>query len=487
MNLISRAARRSNSSAWAERWQAFVASPRSPLIMLGVVSAFSLLMRSAWISNPRRLVFDEHYYVNAARKILGVRLPVDAIYANAASGLDPNFSHPPLGKVLIALGIRTFGDVPLGWRFASLVFGVYAVLALYWLARAAGMSPWISLGASALMAADPMFFIHGRIGTLEVFVLVFMLVAVAVYLGGRPALAGAVVGVGACIKLVCLFLVPCFVALELFRWISAGKGRSRSRAPAAGRRRVPRRLGAVAVAALSALVCYLGLLTVLDRRFTNYDSPIHHTWAMLTAVSVGNLDDSVIERIMPPEADADAQRIAAVGAAAQLPPEGPVIRQQGQRLTLAPTASPVEWLLNQEQLVYYRAPTFRGEVRSWSMLGRRTSDAVVFNVLVNPAVIVLAVPALAFCFVRIWRRRDGTAMVPAAWFTGVFGMFLLADAMRPENSGHLYYMVVVMPAIYLAVAQLLTVDRLRRFLPLYGLAVVAFALFYFPFKTWGGV
>ena len=34
-----------------------------------------------------------------------------------------NPMHPLLAKQLMALSIRTFGDVPLGWRYRSVPFG----------------------------------------------------------------------------------------------------------------------------------------------------------------------------------------------------------------------------------------------------------------------------------------------------------------------------------------------------------------------------
>ena len=467
----------------------------------------SAVLRLAWISNPRLLLFDENYYVNAARKILGLRMPSDAFYVTAPSGLDPNFSHPPLGKLLISLGIRSLGDRPLGWRFAAILFGSYAILALYWLARTAGFTPWISLGASSLMAADPMFFIHGRIGTLEILVLTFMLVATAVYLGERPALAGLVVGVGACIKLVALFLLGAFAALELFRLLSrAGSERrlpKRRREQRWLRRAVPKRLAALALTSTTALVCYFGLLQLLDMRFTNFHNSIHHTWAMLTSFDTGRLDQTIIDVIAPLASTPISDRPDTLFAGSAPKPEprgadapnqgpvtapvGPVIRQEGQNLGLAPTSSPLQWLFNEEPINYYRAPTFRGEVRSWSLLGQRTEYATLFRVLINPAIIILALPALAFSFYQAWRKEDGGAFLPSAWFLGTFGFFALSDAFRPETSGHLYYMVVVLPAIYLAVAQLFTLEKPKRFLPLYGAIVGLFFVLNFPFKTWGGV
>lgn len=39
--------------------------------------------------------------------------------------------HPPLAEELMAVSIRVFGDVPLGWRYPSVLFGSLAIVAMY--------------------------------------------------------------------------------------------------------------------------------------------------------------------------------------------------------------------------------------------------------------------------------------------------------------------------------------------------------------------
>ena len=80
--------------------------------MLGLVSVLSLAARLAWLSEPCHapcqaptdhvLVFDESYYVNAARVIAGIAPPPNQDYATAPLGDDPNAEHPQLAKLLIA-------------------------------------------------------------------------------------------------------------------------------------------------------------------------------------------------------------------------------------------------------------------------------------------------------------------------------------------------------------------------------------------------
>src|SRR5579875_2278465 len=102
------------------------ATLRSPLAALALVCVLSLGLRAAWLDEPcrspcrastdRLLVFDETYYVNAARVIAGVRPPSGVPYAGAPSGDDPNAEHPQGAKLIVAGLIKLFGDGPLAWR-----------------------------------------------------------------------------------------------------------------------------------------------------------------------------------------------------------------------------------------------------------------------------------------------------------------------------------------------------------------------------------
>ena len=121
-----------------QRLLAFVRAPWAPFALLGVVCVLSLAARAAWLgspcSNPCRglsahsLVFDEVYYVNAARRIDGLTVPAKAPYADDPAGQDSNSEHPQFVKLFIAGAIKLFGDGPFAWRVGSLLFGTVAIL-----------------------------------------------------------------------------------------------------------------------------------------------------------------------------------------------------------------------------------------------------------------------------------------------------------------------------------------------------------------------
>ena len=143
-----------------------------PWRVLPLVLIAAFVLRAVWISLPSgSLIFDEAYYVNAARIILGSTVPAGEHYAGSPLGLDPNVEHPPLGKVLIALSMAVFGDNGLGYRLPSVLFGMVALGALFLIVRAAGETAWLAILAVALFAFDNLAFVHGRIGTLDMPVL----------------------------------------------------------------------------------------------------------------------------------------------------------------------------------------------------------------------------------------------------------------------------------------------------------------------------
>jgi dolichyl-phosphate-mannose-protein mannosyltransferase len=152
------------------------------LILLG----FDIILRTAWLDQPKgSFIFDETFYVNAARVIIGQS---QQYYQDAPLGLDPNSYHPPLAKLLIALSMYVFGDNWLGWRLPSVAFGSMAVLVFYqFMKRTANRET--SLIAVFLFSFDNLIFGLSRIAMLDIFALTFMLLGFYWYYSGRPYLS----------------------------------------------------------------------------------------------------------------------------------------------------------------------------------------------------------------------------------------------------------------------------------------------------------
>src|SRR6195256_3055400 len=168
------------------------------------------------VTTPEKFYFDEVHYVPAARQILGPVISTPLL----------NPMHPPLAKQLMALSIRTFGDVPLGWRYPSVLFGSLALVAMYYCGLALFARRGPAVAAALLAFFNQMVFVQSRIAMLDIFALAFGLFGIAAFMHGfrksRPhlwfALAGLAFGLSIACKWSGLFaLATCIVITALIR------------------------------------------------------------------------------------------------------------------------------------------------------------------------------------------------------------------------------------------------------------------------------
>lgn len=84
-------------------------------------------------------------------------------------------THPPLGKLIMSIGILIFGMCPFGWRIMGTLFGILMVPVMYLLGRTLTKNRWLAGFATILIAADFMHFTQTRIATIDVFVTLFIM------------------------------------------------------------------------------------------------------------------------------------------------------------------------------------------------------------------------------------------------------------------------------------------------------------------------
>ncbi len=85
-------------------------------------------------------------------------------------------SHPPLGKLIISLGIRLFGMTPFGWRFMGTLFGVLMLPFMFALIKNMFGKTLIAVSGTVLFAFDFMHFVQTRIATIDTYGVFFILV-----------------------------------------------------------------------------------------------------------------------------------------------------------------------------------------------------------------------------------------------------------------------------------------------------------------------
>lgn len=91
-------------------------------------------------------------------------------------GLEPyENTHPPLGKLIISLGIRIFGMNPFGWRFMGTLFGVLMLPCLYHLLKQLFGSIFFCTAGTVLFAFDFMHYTQTRIATIDTYAVFFLI------------------------------------------------------------------------------------------------------------------------------------------------------------------------------------------------------------------------------------------------------------------------------------------------------------------------
>jgi len=444
--------------------RALLRSPAAPLLVLALVSLLSLGARTYQLGQPctvpcrtaddHALIFDEAYYVNAARVIAHIRPPAGSHYDESPLGTDPNAEHPQGAKLLMAGAIELFGDGPFAWRIGSVIFGSLAILGMYALARAAGAGRWSAVCAASLMAADNLMIVSGRIGTLDVYALAPMLFGAAFYLRGRLVPAILLLALADCMKEVAPYALIVLGLLELGRVVLR---RRDSSLPAAWQLR-PALLRFVLIVVGSFAGFILGLW-VMGLIATPYADSAHQ-------LITGGPFDHLWHIVTYAEALTDPHGASGIAS------------------------YPWQWLFDKGAITYLGvSPPLPGHAAGILPVCQFLGE-------ISPPILALTIPGLLLCLVRLagWPDRLATrsadeaqlALLALAWFLGTWGPYQLQSAFEHRIS-YLYYMLSVMPGIYLAVTLMASAvwrtrrDWARALTGTFGVSVIVFAVLMYPF------
>ena len=157
--------------------------------------------------------FDEIYHARTA-------------YENVTNVYPYEISHPPLGKLILSVGIRLFGMTPFGWRCMGTLTGVLMLPVLYLLLKRMFGSTEISACGTVIFAFDFMHFVQTRIATIDsyaVFFILLMYYFMYRFVTERKlsylALSGISFGLGAASKWTCIYAGAGLAVLWLLHWI----------------------------------------------------------------------------------------------------------------------------------------------------------------------------------------------------------------------------------------------------------------------------
>ncbi len=177
-------------------------------LYLAIILGISALLRIFRLGTPNEVVFDEVYYVDGARDLLanGVEL---------TNGKPEFVVHPPIGKWMIAIGIKLFGDNPIGWRISAALFGVVSIYLIFLVARKLFKSDFLALLSAALASIDGIHLVMSRTALLDIFLMTFLFGAFTALIFQKYLLMALMLGLGLGTKWSALYFIIA-IAVYLF-------------------------------------------------------------------------------------------------------------------------------------------------------------------------------------------------------------------------------------------------------------------------------
>jgi dolichyl-phosphate-mannose-protein mannosyltransferase len=142
---------------------------RRDLWLAVLLALLAAVFRLPGLEYPPEEYFDEVYHAKAARQYLAGEAPAEWV-------------HPPMAKLLIAIGVRLFGYEPWAWRLAPALAGTLLIVVFFFLARQVLASERAALLASTLLLADGVYLVQSRIAMTNIFAVLFQLGAVLLLL-----------------------------------------------------------------------------------------------------------------------------------------------------------------------------------------------------------------------------------------------------------------------------------------------------------------
>ncbi|MFH1955419.1 MAG: phospholipid carrier-dependent glycosyltransferase [Patescibacteria group bacterium] len=178
---------------------------------------FSFLTRVGWLGSPKSEYFDEVYHAFTARLILHNDPKAWEWWNPHPEGFAYEWTHPPLAKLGMLLGMKMFGENSFGWRFPGALLGVGSVLLVFLLASEIFKDKLTGILSSAVFALDGLPVVMSRIGMNDSYILFFVLLSIYLFIKKQDYLSAFSFGLALSSKWSVIWAIPILFVLWLGR------------------------------------------------------------------------------------------------------------------------------------------------------------------------------------------------------------------------------------------------------------------------------
>jgi dolichyl-phosphate-mannose-protein mannosyltransferase len=169
---------------------------------------FAAVTRFISLGDPAEEYFDEVYHAFTARIILHGDPKAWEWWNPHPEGFAYEWTHPPLAKEGMVLGMLGLGENALGWRAPAAILGVAAVFLVYRICRDLLGDDLVGIFAAWFFALDGLPLVMSRIGMNDMYFLTFMLLSFWLFIKDRTFLSSVFLGLAASSKWTVFWFLP---------------------------------------------------------------------------------------------------------------------------------------------------------------------------------------------------------------------------------------------------------------------------------------
>jgi len=186
-------------------------------ILLALILLVAFALRFINLSHPKAYIFDEVYHAFTAKEIMHGNIAAWEWWTTPPPGVAYEWTHPPLAKYGMVIGMKIFGENEFGYRFGSALLGVLSIYGIYLLTLSLTKKKNLALLATFLVTIEGTHIAQSRIAMNDIYMLNFYIWSLFAAVKSRWKLAAIFYGLALSSKWSALYGIVPLSLLYLYK------------------------------------------------------------------------------------------------------------------------------------------------------------------------------------------------------------------------------------------------------------------------------
>lgn len=187
-------------------------------IYLFTILFFSICTRIYSLGTIKEMYFDEIYHSFTAKLVLHNDPKAWEWWNPHPEGFAYEWTHPPLSKLGMVVGMKVFGENSFGWRIPQAVMGTLSIFMIYLLASYIFKDKMIGILSAFVFSLDGLPLVLSRMGMNDSYVLFFSLLSIYLFVRDKNLFSSIALGLALSSKWSAIYALPIlFISHFVFR------------------------------------------------------------------------------------------------------------------------------------------------------------------------------------------------------------------------------------------------------------------------------